>query len=118
MYGKTIYLDPIKKAQSLANNLKNNQECNLVICLSHLGLQYDSNKVSDYVIAEQCSDIDIIIGGHTHSFLEKPIEFNSKVGRKTYISQVGWAGLRLGRIDVYLKKNTTKLIYNLLYVNI
>ena len=118
MYGKTLYLDPIKKAQSLANNLKNNQGCNLVICLSHLGLQYDSNKVSDYVIAEQCSDIDIIIGGHTHSFLEKPIEFNSKSGGKTYISQVGWAGLRLGRIDVYLKKNTTILIYNSLYLNI
>ena len=103
MYGKTTYTDPIKEAQNQAKFLRENKGCNLIICLSHLGLKYDDDKVSDIVIAKRCSAIDIIIGGHTHNFLKKPIETVSKSGKYTYINQVGWAGLYLGRIDVKLK---------------
>jgi len=103
MYGKTTYTDPIKEAQNQAKFLRENKGCNLIICLSHLGLKYDDDKVSDIVIAKRCSAIDIIIGGHTHNFLKKPIETLSKSGKYTYINQVGWAGLYLGRIDVKLK---------------
>ena len=103
MYGKTSYTEPIKEAQNQAKFLRENKGCNLIICLSHLGLKYDDDKVSDIVIAKQCSEIDIIIGGHTHNFLKKPIEIVSNSGKYTYINQVGWAGLNLGRIDVTLK---------------
>lgn len=108
MYGNTLYKDPIIEAQKQSEFLRSKMNCNLVICLSHLGLKYESKKVSDYVIADQCPEIDIIIGGHTHSFLKKPIKIMRDSGKITYITQVGWAGLNLGRIDVYLNSNNSE----------
>lgn len=104
MYGKTTYSDPIKEAKNQAQFLRKNKGCNLIICLSHLGLKYDDDKVSDIVIAKHCPEIDIIIGGHTHSFLKNPIQIVSKSGKNTYINQVGWAGLHIGKIDVKLNQ--------------
>jgi len=110
MYGKTDYNDPILEAQNQVQFLRKNKACNLIICLSHLGLEYNTNKASDRVLAKQCPEIDIILGGHTHTFLEKPIEIYSNIGKTTYISQVGWAGVKLGRIDVYIKNDAKTLI--------
>jgi len=112
MYGKTIHNDPIKVAIKLSEYLRNTKGCNLIICLSHLGLKYSTNQVSDLVLAEQCSEIDIVLGGHTHSFLEKPIEIPSNSGKITYVSQVGWAGIKLGRIDVYGDSEPNTLTIN------
>ncbi len=107
MFGNTIYNNPINVAKYQAEFLKK-KGCNLIICLSHLGLKYTSKKVSDIILAEKCSYIDIVIGGHTHTFLNKPIEINSKIAGKTYINQVGWAGINLGIIDVYIKNKSSK----------
>lgn len=108
MYGNTVYKPAVKTAKKVSNYLRHEKECNLIICLSHLGLKYETNQVSDMVLAEHCSEIDIILGGHTHDFIESPIEIESKNGQNTYISQVGWAGIKLGRIDVYLNSVTNK----------
>jgi 5'-nucleotidase len=108
MYGNTAYEPAVKTAKKVSNYLRHEKECNLIICLSHLGLKYETNQVSDMVLAEHCPEIDIILGGHTHDFIESPIEIQSKNGQKTYISQVGWAGIKLGRIDVYLNSATNK----------
>jgi 5'-nucleotidase len=99
LYGNTIYLDPIKCANEVANKLKNEKKCDLVICLSHLGDMYGENKVSDEVFAKQCENIDLIIGGHTHRFFDKPREYTNKNGKKTIVNQVGWGGIQLGRLD-------------------
>ena len=112
MYGKTTYSDPIKEAKNQAQFLRKNKGCNLIICLSHLGLKYDDDKVSDIIIAKHCSEIDIIIGGHTHSFLKKPIKIVSKLGKHTYINQVGWAGLHIGKIDVKLNQGIVNFTNN------
>jgi len=71
MYKETKYIDPIEIAQDMTQVLKEEQHCDLVICLSHLGYFYKSNpeKVSDLVLASKTKDIDLIIGGHTHTFL-------------------------------------------------
>jgi len=94
-----LYNHPVEKANSEAKRLRKEQGCDIVICLSHLGLEYSSNKVSDRILAANSEDIDLIIGGHTHTFLEKPIIVMNKKGNPVTINQVGWAGLRLGRID-------------------
>ncbi|MBM3452263.1 MAG: bifunctional metallophosphatase/5'-nucleotidase [Bacteroidetes bacterium] len=106
-YGKTKYLDPITTANSVAKELKQ-KGCDLIICLSHLGYNYpDSTRISDRKLAQQTSNIDIILGGHTHTFLEKPtIEINKK-GKSVLINQVGYAGLYLGRIDIDVEKGVT-----------
>ncbi|RQO32676.1 metallophosphatase [Taibaiella sp. KBW10] len=98
-YGKIWYNDPIKTALEITEKLKKKEGCDMVICLSHLGYSYEGKKVSDRVIAAETQDIDLIIGGHTHTFLNEPQKVKNKLGKEVLINQVGWAGLRLGRID-------------------
>ena len=83
------------------------QKCELVICLSHLGFEYkDATKVSDRKLAQNSENIDIILGGHTHTFMEKPAIEKKKRSQNVIINQVGWAGLQLGRIDIELSKKS------------
>lgn len=93
------YNDPIEKANAEALKLKEKRHCDLVICLSHLGYAYSDSKVSDKVLASQSRNIDAILGGHTHTFLEKPEVSVNLDGKSVIINQVGWAGLRLGRVN-------------------
>ncbi len=105
LYGPTRYLDPIAHATAQADILKHDEKCDLVICLSHLGYKYDHAKVSDIQLAQNSKSIDIIIGGHTHTFMDKPDIYRNKEGENVIIHQVGWAGIRLGKIDVTFEKN-------------
>jgi 5'-nucleotidase len=99
LYGTTVYQDPIQQANVHADLLRKKHQCDLVICLSHLGDRYADNKVSDEVLAKESLGIDLIIGGHTHRFFDKPREYNNKSGKKVLVNQVGWGGLQLGRLD-------------------
>jgi 5'-nucleotidase len=107
-YAETIYLDPIAKANQTAAILKNDYHCNLVICLSHLGYQYKENKVSDQILAKSTRNIDLIIGGHTHTFMDEPEDIKNLDGKITTINQVGWAGINLGRIDYIFENHSGK----------
>ena len=107
LYKETKYLDPLIEANKISDKLKNKIGCDLIVCLSHLGLMYNSNKVSDLVIAQKSKHIDLIIGGHTHSFLEKPILETNLDGKKVIINQVGWGGINIGKIDFIFKQNKT-----------
>lgn len=98
LYEKTVYNDPIRKANENAAILRR-KGCDMVICLSHLGDKYDTNKVSDEVLAKESFDIDLIIGGHTHRFFETPRKYQNKRGNDVVVNQVGWAGIQLGRLD-------------------
>lgn len=108
LYGETQYLDPITHATEEADILKHDEKCDLVICLSHLGYKFDGKKVSDIHLAENSRSIDIILGGHTHTFMNQPDYRRNREGNNVAIHQVGWAGLRLGRIDVDFEKNRRK----------
>lgn len=112
LFGKTKYLDPIQNANETAAKLKSEEGCDMIICLSHLGYQYKDNKVSDMVLAKETENIDLIIGGHTHTFLDEPGVFKNKKGSDVLVNQVGWAGIILGRLDFefsgYKKKNLSK----------
>ncbi len=105
LFLKTRYLDPIEIANRTAKFLKYQEKCDYIICLSHLGYQYKRTKVSDIALAKESEGIDLIIGGHTHTFMDKPDEIQNKIGEKVLINQVGWAGIMLGRLDVYFEKN-------------
>jgi len=102
-YGATVYQDPIFKANEVASLLKNELKCDLVICLSHLGYKYANNKVSDQTLAENNEHIDLIIGGHTHTFMSEPQDVKNRAGKITTINQVGFAGINLGRVDYYFE---------------
>jgi len=111
MYGTTQYLDPIAKAREVSAYLKNKKQCDLVICLSHLGYEYSFAKISDCILAKETDYIDLIIGGHTHTFLEKPTIIQNRKGSPVVINQAGWGGVRLGRLDyIFSNKKGSKLL--------
>ena len=103
LYKETVYRDPIAMAQETVAVLKA-QHCDVVICLSHLGFEYpnDPLKISDKRLAAATKDIDLIIGGHTHTFLERPVVVRNAAGNDVVINQAGCYGLNLGRIDIEL----------------
>ncbi|GGE29454.1 metallophosphoesterase [Sphingobacterium cellulitidis] len=101
--------DPIEVAQKYTHKLKKELKCDLIICLSHIGYNYDTDKVSDLHLAKNSRDIDLIIGGHTHTFLTKPTEVKNLDNQITLVNQTGFSGVNLGRIDFILdKKKGTK----------
>ena len=104
MYGNTLYQNPIDKSNYYADLLKNSLGCDLVICLSHLGFKYNTKKVSDKLLSAQTKNIDLIIGGHTHTFLNKPVIVENLEGRNVQIAQVGYAGINIGRIDYFFNQ--------------
>lgn len=108
LYKETKYLNPIEIAQEQAKYLKEEKECDLVICLSHLGFEYVDDQVSDKVLAAKTNNIDLIIGGHTHTFMEKPEIVQNIEGKKVLINQVGFAGINLGRIDFYIEESLVR----------
>ena len=110
-YKETVYHDPVAVAKDMAHTLKHGQKCDLVVCLSHLGYQYknDPDKISDLKLAAATQDIDLIIGGHTHTFLDKPTVVKNAAGIDTIVNQAGCYGINLGRIDFYFDTDKSKL---------
>ena len=112
LYKETVYNNPIEVAQDMTRILKEEKKCDLVICLSHLGFKYkdEPEKPSDIQLAQKTKNIDLIIGGHTHTFLDKPVIEKNSEGKEVLINQVGCFGVNLGRIDFYLSND--KLHHN------
>jgi 5'-nucleotidase len=107
-FGATRYNDPIETANKIAQELKD-LACDLVICLSHLGYSYeDKSKISDLVLAQKTTNIHLILGGHTHTFLEKPTILKNTKNQSVIVNQVGWAGINLGKIEIDIEKGFFK----------
>lgn len=103
LYKETVYLDPYEIALDTERILKEDEQCDLVICLSHLGYEYEAweKKPDDLTLASKTSYTNLIIGGHTHTFLDKPSVVKNKKGREVLVNQVGCFGINLGRVDFY-----------------
>ena len=101
LYKETIYLDPVEITQDMTKLLRQEMDCDLVIALSHLGYNYKSHpdRISDLTLAQRTEGVDLIIGGHTHTFLKKPTVVRNRVDKNMLINQVGCWGVQVGRID-------------------
>ena len=110
MYKETAYLNPVEISQDITNELKNEQNCDLIICLSHLGYYYKKNpdKISDLNLAKLTKNIDLIIGGHTHTFLPKPTIVKNADDKNMLVNQVGCYGINVGRVDFYFDEDNNK----------
>lgn len=109
MFKETKYLNPIEISQDMTRILKKEKKCDLVICLSHLGYHYrNSDKISDLTLAKTTKDIDLIIGGHTHTFLPKPTIVKNSDNKNVLVNQVGCYGINLGKIDFYFDSDKNK----------
>ncbi|MEX0315995.1 MAG: bifunctional UDP-sugar hydrolase/5'-nucleotidase [Allomuricauda sp.] len=106
LYKETIYLNPFEIALDTEQKLKEEERCDLIICLSHLGYDYDNpNRPSDILLAQRTHHTHLIIGGHTHTFLDKPDVQTNQQGNSVLVNQVGAYGLNLGRIDFYFDQD-------------
>jgi 5'-nucleotidase len=103
LYKETVYLDPYEIALDSERVLKEEEQCDLVICLSHLGYSYEANekKPDDLHLAAKTNYTDLIIGGHTHTFLDKPDIVRNNKDKEVLVNQVGCFGINVGRIDFY-----------------
>ncbi|RRB04906.1 bifunctional metallophosphatase/5'-nucleotidase [Larkinella rosea] len=109
LFKETVYVEPLETANAVAAVLRNDKKCDYVICLSHLGYQYNDSTVSDRVLASKTRNIDLIIGGHTHTFLDAPVNVLNQDGLPVLINQVGFAGIYLGRIDLTFEQGKVKV---------
>jgi len=94
------YLDPEETANKLAEQLRREQKCDLVVCLSHLGYG------ADLRLAESSRNIDLIIGGHSHTYLQEPVERMNRDNKPVLIYQTSGRGATVGRMDITME--TTK----------
>ena len=101
LYKNTRYLDPVLKATEMAHRLRYDERCDYVVCLSHLGYNYRDASISDMILAKRTADIDLIIGGHSHTFLDAPTVVKNGQDKPVLINQAGWGGIILGRLDIY-----------------
>lgn len=81
-----------------AKLLKEKEKCDIIICLSHIGY------LKDISLAEHSQNIDLIIGGHSHTYMEQPDIRKNVEGKDVLIFQTGKNGSFIGRIDVELDK--------------
>ena len=96
------YTDPIKAAQPVADYLRNEEKCDLVVCLSHLGWKVDG--VSDEELIAETQDIDIVLGGHSHTYFERPEVLTNRRGQVVVDNQMGKNGRFVGLLDLTMAK--------------
>jgi 5'-nucleotidase len=108
LYGKTVYQDPVVKANEVAHELKRKHKCDFIICLSHLGDKYEDDRISDEILAKESYDIDLVIGAHTHKLFTQPRKYRNRKNSDVIVNQVGWAGLNLGRLDFVFNRSEKK----------
>lgn len=97
-----LYANPVTVLNSLAAELKNEHKCDLVIALSHCGLYTGrEGNPSDEQIVPQTENVDIIVGGHSHTYMEEMLTIKNRAGKDVIIVQDGAMGDYIGRLDLY-----------------
>jgi len=99
------YLDPVRVSRGVVKLLREQEHCQLVLGMSHLGYYPNprADEVGDTQVAAQVDGIDFVASGHTHTFMEKPVLQKTPNGRDTIIFQVGRSGIYVGRVDFTMK---------------
>ncbi len=99
-----VYNDPIEVAQKTVDVLKNQENCDVIICLSHLGYQL-KDAPCDEELAQKTNHIDAILGGHTHTFMKEPAIYLNKDGKNVPVLHTGKSGIYVGMLKLTLAKN-------------
>ena len=105
-YGNTKYNDPLQVALEMEEFLAKEMACDLVVCLSHIGHTYSENKINDLAVGAETKYTDLIIGGHTHTYLEEPVQLKNKLGKMVVVNQAWWGGLMVRRVDFVFQRES------------
>ena len=95
-----IFKDPVEAAKDTVAKIKKNEEVDMIVCVNHVGTWDDPDKSEDEIIAKSVPEIDLIISGHTHTKLDKPIQHGD-----TYIVSAAEYGKYLGNLSMSQKSN-------------
>lgn len=100
-----VYKDPVATAQEMADLLKNKEHCDVVICLSHLGIHSGADESEEYDnnLVAKTRNIDVILGGHTHTNMEHPAIYQNADGKDVPIMHVGKSGAYVGKMKLTLQ---------------
>lgn len=97
-YGGVRYLDPVEAARRVVGQLRGEDSCDVVICLSHLGWQMPAPDVDDSALVAGTRGIDLVLGGHSHTYMEKMEYVADGSGRRVPVEQNGKHGVYVGRV--------------------
>lgn len=101
-YGKTKFRNPVKYAQAVVDYLRNEQNCDLVVCLSHLG--WVSGPLGDEAFISNTSGIDVVLGGHSHTYFQEPRMVKNRLGQDVYVSHMGKNARYVGLMEMAVEK--------------
>ena len=96
------YLDPAKVALETATMLKQEKKCDIVVCLSHLGWESNRGEDDQYMI-QNSRNIDLVLGGHTHTYMQQLEHWNNMDGKPIPVDQNGKSGIFVGKMVIDLK---------------
>lgn len=103
--------DTVLVAQGMVRLLKSYKNCDMVICISHLGFKYeDQDRLSDIKLAHKVDGIDMIAGGHTETFMKQPEIVKKEDGSFTVINQAGYRGVMLGQVTFEFDRKRRKIL--------
>ena len=102
-YEGVVFESPIEAAQRVAKILKEQEKCDLVVCLSHLG--WKGEPYSDETLIANTRNIDIVLGGHSHSYFDKTLFYKNLDGRDIPLQQMGKNAVYVGKMKVEMEKN-------------
>ena len=95
-----LFKDPVESVKKTVEEIKKNETVDMIACVSHSGTWEDEKKSEDEILAKEVPDLDLIISGHTHSELKKPIQHGN-----TYIVSCGEYGRNLGSLSMTQKQD-------------
>ena len=97
-YKGVKFISPVEAADKAVKALKN-EGCDVIVCLSHLGWKI-GNEYNDERLVTETAGIDVILGGHSHDYFEKPLVYKDKEGKDVLMQQMGKNGRYLGHVTL------------------
>ena len=95
-YGPLKFLDPVEVTQRMVEMLRDKKKCDVVICLSHLG--WVKTEYTDNRLIQNTSGIDLVLGGHSHTYMDALAYESDKTGRKVPVDHEGKHGVYVGKL--------------------
>ncbi len=102
-----LWKDPYESLKPVVKRLREREKVDLVVVLSHLGLDLKDAAHDDLRLPAAVPGVDVVIGGHSHTFMEEPRRLPQAQG-ETLVFQVGFGGVNLGRMDFTVARGAVK----------
>ena len=97
------YIDPIQATKEMVRVLRDKERCDIVVCLSHLGWKLAPEYIDDQVLISSTTGIDIVLGGHSHTYMKEMEWVDNAEGKSIPVDQNGKHGAFVGKITLKLE---------------